>query len=164
MGIGNPRQVILVSSEGSVNLLGKSVAKDDIAPVTWHMPVSKEPMLYAISLGKDRFSLKLIRSSKVFIVNFVPHTLRKKVAICGSHSGEHFDKFEKAKLTREEGISVHANRVKEALGHLECEVIKEIDAGDHVILLGRVLRAELKKNGKRLFHLNGNRFTTTLGI
>jgi len=161
MSIYNPRQVALVTSRAEVNLIGKSVLKDNIITVAWHMPVSFEPMLYAVSIGKTRFSCRLIKESKAFAVNFMPFELQKNALFCGTNSGEHIDKFEKSGLEKEECSSIDCPRIKDALAHIECEVINEIDAGDHIIFLAKVLKSEEKKEGKRLFQDEGRRFTTT---
>ena len=82
-----PRQTILVTTE----LEGK----DNIITLDWHMPVSVKPLLYAICIGKKKFSRKLIDDSGVFAVNFVPYKLKDAAIFCGRNSGEHIDKFEK---------------------------------------------------------------------
>jgi len=160
--INNPRQVILVTSREDTEILGKKILKDNIITVAWHMPVSHEPMLYAIAIGKTRFSAELIDISKAFVVNFIPKTMEKEAVYCGTNTGKHIDKFEKTKLTKEESRSIDCPRIKEALGFLECEVINQIDAGDHIIFIGNVVNAELNKSGKRLFQAHESGFTTTL--
>lgn len=156
-----PRQTVLVSCRGKTIVMGKEVEKDNIIALDWHMPVSFEPELYAISIGKTRFSLNLIKNSKVFVVNFMPFELKDSVLLCGTRHGEHIDKFKEAGLTKEESAKIDCPRIKEALACLECEVTAETDAGDHVIFIGKVVNSELKKQGKRIFHLTERDFTTT---
>ena len=72
----------------------------------------------------------------------------------------HLDKFEMCGLTEVEAKAVDGVRIKEASGYLECEVINEVDAGDHIIFVGKVLNSEEKSDGKRLFQ-KGRSFTTT---
>lgn len=164
-GVAYPRQVILVSSRGHVKKpLSKDIGvKDNIFTLSWHMPVSFNPELYAIAVGKKRFSLGLLRESGVFVVNFMPYKLKEAVLFCGSHSGEFIDKFKDANLTKEEAESIDCCRIKEATGCLECEVVNEIDAGDHVIIVGKVLKVIVKKDEKRVFQkLGADSFTTTV--
>ena len=160
--INSPRQVILVTSREEVEVMGKTIPKDNIITVAWHMPVSHDPMLYAVAIGKTRFSAKLIKISKGFVVNFVPKSMEKAAVYCGTHSGDHIDKFEKSGLTKEEAQNIDCPRIKEAMGYLECEVINEIEAGDHIIFLGQVVNAELKRHEKRLFQAHEQGFTTTI--
>jgi len=156
----DPRQVILVTSREEMEILGKKEVKDNIITVAWHMPVSFEPFLYAISVGKTRFSCKIIQKSKAFVVNFVPFELKEQALKCGMISGEHKDKFKETKLGKEEAKSVDCLRIKEALAYIECEAVNEVDAGDHIIFIGKVLNSGVKKEGKRLMQMDKD-FTTT---
>lgn len=160
--ITNPRQVILVTSRSKVDILGKEAVKDNIMTLAWHMPCSFNPELYAISVGKQRYSHQLIHESKVFAVNFIPFSLEEKALFCGTHSGEHLDKFEAARLTKEECDKIDCCRIKEAIAYIECEVIDEIEAGDHTIFIGKVLNSSVTKHDKRLFQSIGRKFTTTI--
>jgi flavin reductase (DIM6/NTAB) family NADH-FMN oxidoreductase RutF len=158
--INGPRQVILVTTRANVDIMGREQSKDDIITLAWHMPTSFNPTLYAISVGKTRFSSKLIKTSKVFAVNFMPSSLKKEIIYCGSMSGEHLDKFKETRLDKVEAETIDCPRIKQAMGYLECEVVKEIDTGDHVIFVGKVLKSELVNEEKRLYHIGGDKFTT----
>ncbi|MBU0615965.1 MAG: flavin reductase family protein [Nanoarchaeota archaeon] len=160
--ITGTRQVVLVSCRAQLDMLGKKVHKDNIIALSWHMPVSFNPVMYAIAIGKTRFSRKIIDESGVFVVNFISDKLEEKALFVGRNSGLHMDKWSKAKLTKEEAESVDCCRIKQAIGYLECEVASQVEAGDHIIYFGKVLKQELKKNSKRLFQVEGNKFTTTV--
>lgn len=149
----NPRQTVLVTC--------RHKGKDNIITLDWHTPLSFYPMMYAISVGKTRYSLGLIQKSKVFVVNFMSKDYEKEVLFCGRHSGRDYDKFSETGLTKEEAEKIDCPRIKEALGFLECKVVKEVEVGDHILFIAEVVNSDLKKKGKRLFHLWGDRFTTT---
>ena len=162
--LSGPRQAVLITSRAKVKILGKEVEKDDVMTASWHMPVSFEPPLYAVSVGKARFSHMLISSGKCFVVNFAPVGMKEAAVLCGRKSGEHTDKFADAMLGRENAKSVECPRVKGAEGYIECEVINEVEAGDHTIFIGKVLNWEMpKKSRKLLFHAGESSFTTTQG-
>jgi len=152
--LSNPRQTILVTC--------RFKEKDNIITLDWHTPLSFNPMMYAISVGKTRYSLELIRNSGVFVVNFISKDFEKEIWYCGSHSGRNLDKFAKTRFEKEEAKTIDCPRIKQALGFLECKIFKEIEVGDHILFLAEVLHSELKEKGKRLFHLWGDQFTTTL--
>jgi flavin reductase (DIM6/NTAB) family NADH-FMN oxidoreductase RutF len=149
----NPRQTVLVTC--------RSGDKDNIIALDWHMPTSFSPELYCISIGKTRFSHRLVSESKVFVVNFMPYELRKKVLYCGRSSGRNVDKFKSTGLEKEEASAINCPRIKQALAFLECRVVKEVDTGDHTIFVGEVVNSWERKKGKRIFHLGGDEFTTT---
>ena len=150
----NPRQTILVTS--------RYKEKDNVMTLDWHTPLSFEPMLYAISVAKIRFSCRLIKKSKALVSNFMSRDYEKEILYCGRHSGRKGDKFREANLEKEEAEKIFCPRIKQALAFLECRVINQIETGDHILFIGEVVDFKLKTKDKRLFHLWANKFTTTL--
>ena len=143
-----------------MEIMGKVIEKDNIITVSWHMPVSFEPELYAISIGKQRFSAEIISRSKAFVINLIPYTLKEAAIFCGTHTGKHIDKYSEAKLTMEEAKTIDCGRIKEASAYIECEVVDEVEAGDHIIYIGKVVEKEEKEHSKRLLQ-GGKDFTTS---
>lgn len=166
MSIYNPRQTVLVTCRGPVKnkFSSKEEIKDNIITIDWHMPTSFEPFLYAISIGKTRFSCNIIRNSGIFVVNFMPYEFKKEVLFCGRNSGEHINKFKESGLTKEESEKLDCCIVKESIAHLSCEIIDEISAGDHIIFIGKVINSYEKDKTRRLFHIEGDDFTTTTEV
>ena len=156
-----PRQIVLVSSRATMSVMGKEEEKNNIITVAWHMPVSMNPQLYTVAIGKTRYSCKIMQKSKSFVVNFVPFELKEQALYCGTHSGAHVDKFRESKLTMEEAEKIDCCRIKEAAGFMECEVVNEVDAGDHFIFIGKVVNSVSKEVAKRLFQGDTTDFTTT---
>lgn len=152
--ITGPRQTILVST--------RLDNKDNLIALAWHMPVSFKPFLYAIAVGKSRFSADLIKRSKVFCVNFVPFKMKDEVLICGRKTGQNIDKFKEANLRKEECSNIDCPRLRDCLGFLECQLANTIDAGDHYIFVGEVINQKEFSSEKRLYHLGEDKFTTTL--
>lgn len=161
--VAYPRQVILVTCRGEVKkkFSPEKEIKDNVLTLSWHMPMSYDPPLYAIALGKGKYSLNLIKDSNVFVINFMPTELEKEVLFCGRNSGEHLDKFKETKLEKEEAEKIDCPKIKQALAHLECEVVNEIETGDHIILIGKILNIKKIKKGKRIYQVKGDEFTTT---
>jgi len=150
----NPRQTILLTCRWK--------GKDNIMTLDWHTPLSFEPMMYAVSIGKTRFSLNLVRSSKVFVVNFMSKDFEKEILFCGRNSGKNIDKFKETNFEKEEAETIDCPRIKQALGYLECKVEKEVEVGDHILFIARVTKTDLKQKARRLFHLFADKFTTTI--
>ncbi|MFH1669297.1 MAG: flavin reductase family protein [Candidatus Woesearchaeota archaeon] len=162
MADDKPQQVILVSTRGKAELLGKTLSKDNVMTVAWHMPMSFDPKLYGISIGKNRFSRRLIDDSKVFTINFMAYGMQDKVIYCGQNSGAAVDKFSGAGLTKEECSHIDCCRIKEASAYMECEVIDQFETGDHIVYVGKVIKENTNDDRKRLLHIGGNKFTSTL--
>jgi flavin reductase (DIM6/NTAB) family NADH-FMN oxidoreductase RutF len=150
----NPRQAILVSCRAD--------RKDNIVALSWHTPLSFEPKMYAIAVGKTRYSCELLKKSKCFVVNFMSNDFEKEIYYCGSHSGRDIDKFKETGFKKEEAEKIDCPIIKAALGFFECKVIKEVEVGDHVLFIGDVVNEGLRREGKRLFHIHADKFTTTI--
>lgn len=150
----NPLQTMLLTS--------RYKGMDNVMTLDWHTPLSFEPMMYAVSIGKTRFSLELVKKSKVFVVNFMSKDFEKEVLFCGRNSGKNIDKFRETNLEKEEAKTINCPIIKQALAYLECKVEKELEVGDHILFIAKVTNLELRKKGKRLFHLYEDRFTTTI--
>ncbi|MFC1697136.1 flavin reductase family protein [Nanoarchaeota archaeon] len=150
--IFNPRQVILVSSRAETDVMGKIEVKDNLFTLSWHMPVSFDPPLYAFSTGKSRFSTELIQKSKVFVVNFLSSDHEDAAVFCGSHTGKHMDKFKECDLEKKEADTVDCP-VIEGASYIECSVVDEIEAGDHIIIIGKINKSVDLSLKDRLFQL-----------
>lgn len=161
VSINNPRQTVLVSCRGPARVLGVEEDINDIIPLDWHSPASHEPKMYLILVSKKAPALERIRKSRAFVVNFMQYGLTEKIIACGKEFKK--DEFKQVGLTEANSEKlIDCPRIKEAIAWLECEVLNEIDAGDHVLFLGQVMYAETIKEAKRPFHIDGEFYTTTV--
>jgi flavin reductase (DIM6/NTAB) family NADH-FMN oxidoreductase RutF len=149
-----PTQTVLITS--------RFYGKDNVMAADWHMPVSFEPPLYAVAIGKTRYTKDLIHKSKVFAVNFIPFKMSDEVLNAGSVSGKFKDKFKEFKIRKDNCSSIDCCYVSDASAFIECEVIQEIDSGDHVIFVGQIIKEKELNDEKRLFHKADGSFTTTI--
>lgn len=148
-----PTQPIIISckDDDHVNMMA----------ACWHTLLSFDPPLYGISVGKTRHSCKMIQDSKVFVVNFMPYKLVDEVLRVGSVSGAQVDKFKDTGLLKENCDTIDCIRLKGACAYLECEVIQEIEVGDHIFFIGKINRSKLVKDDKRPLQIESG-FTTTI--
>ncbi|MBI3032380.1 flavin reductase [Candidatus Woesearchaeota archaeon] len=156
-----PQQTILVTTRGKTQIYGKEKIIDNVIPVDWHMPCSIEHFMYAIAINKKTFTHQLIKESNIFVINFIPDTMKDAAVFCGRHSGLHVDKFKEAKLFKLNASAMDCCKIAGALGYLECEVVHEVACEDHTIFVAKVIHKEEKAEAKRLFHIFDNEFTTT---
>lgn len=144
--------------------------RTSIITIAWHCPVSFKPPALGIAVGKSRFSAELIEKSGEFVVNIPDWQLLPAVVLCGTRSGRDVDKFAAAGLTAVKGRKLlKAPKIKECIGAIECSVIDQVEAGDHIMFFGEVIYAEAEEglwdNGTwnpeaavLIYHLGGNRF------
>ncbi|CUS76329.1 NADH-FMN oxidoreductase RutF, flavin reductase (DIM6/NTAB) family [Candidatus Kryptonium thompsonii] len=161
----------LLNIGGVVLITAKFGDRDNVTPVAWNVPVSKEPALVAVAIAPERFIYELIEKSKEFAINLPTLKILKEVYFCGKNSGRDVDKFERTKLTREKAKFISAPLIKECIANIECKVESIYPAGDHNLIIGKVLRAiveeklfddHLKVNleeAKTIHHLGGSLFT-----
>lgn len=160
----NSGQVVLASCAS-----GK---KANITTLAWNMPLSHKPALMAISLTRKRFSYDLIKKSGEFVINVPAIDLFDEMLYCGSKSGWEVDKFKETNLTAQKANTLqHAPLIKECIGHLECRLKEEHEAGDHMLVMGEIVHASAEKDifnekwliekTKLIYHLGSNVFTTS---
>ena len=157
--IYNPRQTILLTCQGKARHMGIEKELHLVVPLHWHTPLSHEPPFYAIAINKNMLAAEVIRESSIFAVNFVSNKLIDTIIAAGT---KHDASPEDLNLTKADCEKIlDCFRLKEALGYLECRLTQELDFGDHVLFIARVVNANLLKDDKRPFHLDGDDFTTT---
>lgn len=62
----------LLNIGGVVLITAKFGDRDNVTPVAWNVPVSKEPALVAVAIAPERFIYELIEKSKEFAINIEP--------------------------------------------------------------------------------------------
>jgi flavin reductase (DIM6/NTAB) family NADH-FMN oxidoreductase RutF len=130
---------VLVSVRAPLSFMGKSEIRDSLSVVEWHMPASVNPMGYAISVRRDDNIRNMISSAGNFVVNFMGSEQSSIVLSCEGQDGMFVDLFEYLGISKTSSEKVESPTIAEAKAVLECEVISELDSGDHTIFLGRVL-------------------------
>ncbi len=141
-----PRQVVLVTT--------RFQEQENVWPVDWHIPLSLSPKLYGLALNRSGYGTELVRASGVFVVNFVPVTWEEVIFFCGRTSGRQVDKFAATGLAKEEAQTVDAPRLADALGVLECRVVRAVETGDHTFFVGEVTHEVFRGQAPRLHHLD----------
>lgn len=158
----NPRQTIVVACRGIATVFGKINQLDELYPTEWHTPVSNAQKLYTLSLPKNHHVTQIIENSKVFSINFISFDNKDSIIRVRAHLGEIINKFLLAGFTSIECEKIDCPRIQESCGFFECEVQNQIEAGDHVIFVGKVINSRVDNSAKRLFHISGDEYTTTI--
>lgn len=162
----NPGCIVLISVGD-----GK---RDNLFPVTWNMPVRKDPGLVAILSGKRHFSYPFIADTGEFGINIPDAALVDAVYGCGTTSGKDVpDKFARFKLTRQKAARIKPPMVAEAVANMECRVSQVVDLGGQALLIAQILHAVASEDHFRkgswtfenglalLHHMGGKRFAVS---
>jgi len=119
----------------------------------WNMKCSGEPPLFAVSLSKKGYTHRLIRQSREFAIAVPNKELEDPLVIFGSTHGNEVDKFKESEIETAKAEFIRSPLIKKATVNFECELFKEIDSGDHIIFIGRILGSYINKDKKVLFNM-----------
>lgn len=109
--------------------------------------ITSDPPVIAISINKHNLTHEFIDSSKIFTVSILSEeTPMQFIGRFGFKSGRDIDKF--ADIDYRTGKLGAPIVVEYAVGYLEAEVIKIIDAETHTIFLGKIVEAEILNDSK----------------
>ena len=134
------------------------------------MPVSIEPPLLAFASDPDHDTVRNILKTKEFVANIPGESILSRLWICRKPFPYGVSEIKEAKLTEERSARVKPPRIKECLAHFECELYRQEEAGDHLLIIGKVLEARVEdrlyRSGKYslekalpLMHIGGNEFS-----
>jgi len=130
--------------------------KPDVMPAGWAMIASHQPPLFAISVGHGRYTHKLIRNQKEFVITFPSPGMEEAIEYTGSCSGRDVDKFKEFGLKALKAKEVKPPLLADCIVNLECKLEGELAAGDHTIFLGRVVAAHVDEDiHARLLNFSG---------
>ncbi|MBI3962785.1 MAG: flavin reductase family protein [Deinococcus sp.] len=105
---------------------------------TWLSQASFRPPLVMTGVGRGRLSEQVIRRTGVFVVNFLGRS-QKALA------ERFFKPVERlADLGCTTGVT-GAPILNDALAYLECQVRDSLDLGDHLVVVGEVVAAEVRR-------------------
>lgn len=113
--------------------------------------VSLDPPLILWSLDRKSDTLPVFEVAKAFTVNILREDHRdisSRLARQGDHGLEG--------LATRIGASNGCPMLEDALAHFECIVEARHEAGDHIIMIGRVLHYEYAEDGRPLLYHRGS--------
>ncbi len=127
----------------------------------WLMQVSFQPRLVACSFENDATTLKNVRATDVFSVNLLPSD-RKELAATFAQPHEAskikgrseeanavvYDKLRDVSYSK--GAQTGCPVLDDALAWFECSAEQFVPAGDHTLVIGRVLDGAVLRDGDPL--------------
>jgi flavin reductase (DIM6/NTAB) family NADH-FMN oxidoreductase RutF len=122
-----------------------------------------DPPLLMVSVWKSNFSCGLIKEQKEFAINTISKDQIELAKLFGSKSGRDLDKFKETGVETFPASKIKAPLIKESPVSLECKVIKQIDTGDCVTFIAKLVAA-LKNNDKRPMAWFQGKYTEIRGM
>jgi len=116
-----------------------------VNPITlgWVMFTSHNPPMMAFSVGITRYSLKVIRQAREFVIAFPTELQSRETLLFGTSSGRDIDKLKMSGIKTAPARKVNSLLVEEAAANFECRLIGEFPTGDHVIFVGEVIASHI---------------------
>lgn len=116
-----------------------TMEKSNIITVAWTGIINTNPAMVYISVRPTRYSYKLIKEQKEFVINLTTEKLAKATDWCGVKTGEKVDKFKEMKLHKEKANFVKAPMIQESPVSVECRVKEIKELGSHHMFIAEVL-------------------------
>ncbi|MCK9178892.1 MAG: flavin reductase family protein [Candidatus Cloacimonadaceae bacterium] len=110
----------------------------NLITIEWFMRTSIAPPMFAISIGHSRYSHDCLQDVRYFNLVFPSRDQKDLLSLAGSQSGRDIDKFSAGKVAFIPGKLHKLPILKDAAAVFECEVVTQVNSGDHTIFVGEV--------------------------
>ena len=138
----------------SVVTLGRGGVENGLT-ISWLSQVSFDPPMLMVAVDKLHYSVDLLRSTKNFCVNLL-----------GEDQAQLAGRFAKQATTSEDKLAAVAQRpadsgaaiLTDAVAYFDCEVASLLEAGDHLLVIGKIEDAGVLKDRAVLTSASGLRY------
>jgi flavin reductase (DIM6/NTAB) family NADH-FMN oxidoreductase RutF len=163
--------VVLVSTKGLDGV-------NNIAPFGMFMMASTRPPMVIVGVSPKTDTHKNIFDTKEFVVGIPTRNIVNEVYASGENFPPEVDEFIQVGLTPYKSPNIKAPRIHECIVNLDCMLAWTQTAGNHTIICGNVIDAdlddniftdsissiELRKKVSELYHITSNAFLTYDGV
>lgn len=118
----------------------------NIISIAWIGITGSNPPSIGISLKKNRYSLELIRQTNEFTINIPSTSDMIKTDYCGLVSGKNTNKFKDTNYTALKSHKVKTPIIKECPYNIECKVIKEVEIGEWILVIGEIVETHVDED------------------
>lgn len=108
----------------------------------WVSQVSIKPPIISVAVNKSHYTAELISKAKSFSVNILSPEQMDLAQKCGSVSGRDQDKLQGEEISYQVTGSPLLNN---CAAYLDCKLDQQIEAGDHILFIGTVIKADSKR-------------------
>jgi len=140
IGVVVPRPIAFVSTRSTAG-------QANLAPFSFFNAITSLPPLLSIAInlreGEPKHTLRNIRETGEFVINVVDASMLERMVRTSGDWPAETNEFELAGFTEVAADLVRAPRVAESPVNLECRLEREIEFGDTVMVVGRMLRAHI---------------------
>jgi len=132
---------------GFYTLSSHTEQDDNIMVCNWVIQASFEPQLLAVALQKTSHSYGLVESGKVFTLNLFRQEDQDVLKAFTKSRAKNPEKMKGVEFSR--GPQTGCPVLPQAAAYLECKLVGKLETGgDHDIILGEIVNAELRQASK----------------
>jgi flavin reductase (DIM6/NTAB) family NADH-FMN oxidoreductase RutF len=135
-------------------LLGVIPAPTDsgvnVITLCFDMHCSYKPPMIAIAIQNVASSFELIQSAKEYVLAVPGEALVRETLFCGTCSLREVDKVQELGLRLIPSEAVSVPGLEDAIANLEMKKVREIKVGDHILVVGQVLRFSVNLQSREL--------------
>jgi len=143
-----PEQIVIVVAKD---------AQGKFNPVTlgWTMIASAEPPMMAIAVNRTSHSCAAIQHSREFVLCFPSRNMVSDMLFFGTHSGRDLDKLGVRGTRTQPATEIDGILFCDAVASFECRLENELETGDHVLFVGRVVASHVNEDttARRVYSL-----------
>ena len=137
-----------------------AIAKDKAGrpnPVTlgWTMIVSGKPPMMAIAVASKHYSIETITHSKCFTIVYPSSDMADAAMFFGSRSGRDVDKLAEFDCQTASAKEIDSVIMADAVANFECTLESQVEAGDHIIFVGRIVCSHVNTEPKKRLYTIG---------
>lgn len=138
---------------------GDIKGESNLLTVAWAGTICTNPPMVSISVRPERYSYRMIRDTKEFVINLTTKELTYATDYCGVRSGRDVDKWKDCKLTRLPADTVSCPLIAESPVNIECHVQEVKELGSHHMFIAEVTAVHVDDaymDEKNTFHLEAS--------
>ena len=136
----------------------------NLMPLSWHMPVSREPFRYAIAVRDENITYNMLKKHGSFTLNFLPFSYHETIDKAGRVHGDTVDKLTFCNLISSANDHNENLILDDSDFVYECTIIDTYQHGDHTLFIADVTNILIQENRPSvpvLFLGRGQYCTTT---
>jgi len=140
----------------SVVTMGRGGAQvENGLTISWLSQVSFDPPLLMVAVDKLHYSVDLLRSTKNFCVNLLGDD---QAALAGRFARQATTGDDKLAEVAQRPADSGAAILTDAIAYFDCEVTSMVEAGDHMVVIGRIEDAAVLREHAPLTSASGLRY------
>ncbi len=143
----------------SVVTVGRGGAENALT-VSWATPASFDPPMFLVAVDRLHYSVDFVKSTRNFTVNVLAEGQEKLAGQFARQAMQGEDKL--AGVARREG-QTGSPILTDAVAYFDCELAFYVEAGDHFLLVGRVVDAAVLRDGRALLGVGALRYQKSGG-